>query len=158
MEKSGDNRKQFMDRGNIRISPEAPGINISTKVEPTAEQYAKIKEFIETIKDGNRFYVDIEDTKPHKVNYNGKISADRVVNDIRSYFETGKMPKGSEGSLSEFLYSKKINPGTNKFITPNDFDDYFYKIGKKKKFNRVEAYENDERVFVTNHQELMEFI
>lgn len=107
MEKSGDNRKQFMDRGNIRISPEAPGINISTKAEPTAAQYARIKEFVNSIKDGNRFYLDIEDTKPNKVTYNGKISADRVVNDIRTFFETGVMPKGSEGSLSEYLYSTK---------------------------------------------------
>lgn len=122
MEKSGDNRKQFMDRGNIRISPEAPGINISTKAEPTAAQYARIKEFVNSIKDGNRFYLDIEDTKPNKVTYNGKISADRVVNDIRTFFETGVMPKGSEGSLSEYLYSdKRDSNGNNLTVAQEEF-------------------------------------
>ena len=54
MESSGDNRKQFMDRGNIRLSPEAPGINISTSVEPTSAQYRGLKEFIRRNVKNNR--------------------------------------------------------------------------------------------------------
>jgi len=108
MEASGDNRKQFMDRGNIRISAEAPGINISTKAEPTAEQYRELKEFIrETQKnpdyDGTSFYVDLEDDTPHKISYTGKINADKIINDIKSYFKTGTMPEGS--GLDSFRYS-----------------------------------------------------
>lgn len=112
MESSGDNRKQFMERGNIRMSPEAPGINISTKKEPTSKQYQVLKEFIrETQKnpdyDGSSFYVDLEDDKPHKITYTGKINADRIVNDIKSFYSTGVMPEGS--GLDAFRYSAGIS-------------------------------------------------
>jgi len=122
MDASGDNRKQFMDRGNIRISPEAPGINISTKAEPTAAQYRELKEFIrETQKnpdyDGTSFYVDLEDTAPHKVAYAGKINADKIINDIKSYFKTGTMPEGS--GLDSFRYSLSDTKETSDILKEN---------------------------------------
>lgn len=111
MESSGDNRKQFMDRGNIRLSPEAPGFNISSRKEPTAAQYRMLKEFIREVKnnpeyDADRFYVDIETNKPNKIIYENNLNEDRIINDIKSYFETGEMPKQS--TLDQFRYSLDV--------------------------------------------------
>lgn len=111
MEASGDNRKQFMDRGNIRLNPEAPGFNISSKIEPTAAQYRELKEFIREVKrnpyyDASNFYVDIEDTHPNKISYANNLNEDRIINDIKKYYETGEMPQQS--SLNDFRYSKKV--------------------------------------------------
>lgn len=116
MEASGDNRKQFMDRGNIRLSPEAPGFNISSKAEPTAAQYRMLKEFIREVKnnpnkyDANRFFVDIETDKPNKITYENNLNEDRIINDIKSYFETGKMPEQS--TIDKFRYSLSV-PATD---------------------------------------------
>ena len=111
MEASGDNRKQFMDRGNIRLNPEAPGFNLSTKVEPTAAQYRELKEFIREIKknpyyDASRFYVDIEDTHPNKISYANNLNEDRIINDIKKFYETGELPQQS--NLNDFRYSKAV--------------------------------------------------
>lgn len=111
MEASGDNRKQFMDRGNIRLNPEAPGFNLSTKTEPTAAQYRELKEFIREVKnnpyyDASRFYVDIEDTHPNKISYANNLNEDRIINDIKKFYETGELPQ--ESSLNDFRYSIKV--------------------------------------------------
>ena len=121
MEASGDNRKQFMDRGNIRLSPEAPGFNISSQKEPTAAQYRMLKEFIREVKnnpeyDADRFYVDIETNKPNKIIYENNLNEDRIINDIKSYFETGEMPKQS--TLDQFRYSLDVK--YNDAYTNND--------------------------------------
>ena len=42
---------RFMNYGNIRIMGESPGIDISSKVEPTAEQYRQIKAFARNVAD-----------------------------------------------------------------------------------------------------------
>jgi hypothetical protein len=116
MEASGDNRKQFMDRGNIRLNPEAPGFNLSAKVEPTAAQYRELKEFIREIKrnpyyDASRFYVDIEDTHPNKISYANNLNEDRIINDIKRFYATGELPQ--ESSLNDFRYSKKVDSAGN---------------------------------------------
>lgn len=106
----GDTRYNFMKRGNVRISPEAPGINLAKSKKPTAAQYATIKSFIRdwVNEKFDVLHVDLEGDNHDvdKVTYRGKISADKVVNDLKDYYETGNVPKGSEGSLSEF-YSVK---------------------------------------------------
>ena len=112
MEASGDNRKQFMDRGNIRLNPEAPGFNISSKIEPTAAQYRELKEFIREVKrnpyyDASNFYVDIEDTHPNKISYANNLNEDRIINDIKKYYQTGELPQQS--SLNDFRYSIKVD-------------------------------------------------
>ena len=111
LEASGDNRKQFMERGNIRLSPEAPGINLLTSVEPTAAQYRELKEFIREIKkdpyyDDTRFYVDLEDTHPNKISYGGNLNEDRIINDIKNFYATGQMP---QPSVNDFRYSMEID-------------------------------------------------
>lgn len=113
MNTSGDNRKKFMDRGNIRLSPEAIGVNISAKAIPTDEQYDKLRDFIRWADGKGTFYVDLETSKPNKVVYEGKLNADKIVNDIKSYFNTGNVPEQSVVAQFHSLYSKKDSLGNN---------------------------------------------
>ena len=97
-----DSRKEFINRGNIRVSPEAPGINIAA--EPTAEQYQVIRDLIKSNPyNAQGFYVDIENKSKRidKIVYSGNVNADRVVNDIKHFFQTGEVrePSGLTGFL-----------------------------------------------------------
>lgn len=86
-----DSRKEFINRGNIRMSPEAPGINIAA--EPTSEQYQVIRKLIRENPSGREgFYVDIEDRnrRVEKLVYDGNVSADRVINDIKYFYKNGE--------------------------------------------------------------------
>lgn len=106
---AGDNRKEFINRGNIRMSPEAPGINIAS--EPTAEQYQVIRELIkDNPYNASGFYVDIEDKtkRVDKIVYSGSVNADKVVNDIKYYFANGKVREQSE--LSAFYSDRDLAP------------------------------------------------
>lgn len=98
---------EFMARGNIRVSPENPGINL--QVEPTEEQYRLIQDFVERVGFKEEcFSVDFDDKFGDVVEtleYNGKVSGRKVVSDIRYYFKEGKLPYRSE--LSQFRWSLK---------------------------------------------------
>jgi len=54
---------KFMGMGNIRIMAETPGIDIADTVEPTQEQYAKIRDFIRSKRDEEFFAVDFTEMK-----------------------------------------------------------------------------------------------
>lgn len=92
-----DSRKEFINRGNIRMSPEAPGINIAA--EPTSEQYQVIRKLIRENPSGREgFYVDIEDRnrRIEKLVYDGNVSADRVINDIKYFYKNGEVRAQSD--------------------------------------------------------------
>lgn len=97
---------RFMNGGNIRVMAETPGIDISNAVEPTREQYAKIRSFAQESAGKRFFNVDISDENGNSVgalSYDGRVSPDRVVNDIKHYFATGEIRQQSD--VSKFLYS-----------------------------------------------------
>ena len=87
---NGDNRLKFLNMGNIRVSPESPGINLS--VMPTEQQFAKLKEFIRQ-NNMRGFHVDFNRTNQSGTafskQYDPPTSADAIIEDIRSYFENG---------------------------------------------------------------------
>lgn len=92
-----DSRKEFINRGNIRMSPEAPGINIAA--EPTSEQYQVIRKLIRENPSGREgFYVDVEDRnrRIEKLVYDGNVSADRVINDIKYFYKNGEVRDQSD--------------------------------------------------------------
>lgn len=95
----------FMSRGNIRVSPELPGINL--QVEPTAAQYEKIADLVERLGWKEKsFSVDFDNQSGETVdtlNYEGNVSARKVVSDIRYYFKEGKVPQTSD--LAKFRYA-----------------------------------------------------
>ena len=100
---------RFMNDGNIRIMAETPGLDISSSVEPTKEQYATIKKFAREYGSKERYFaVDISDENGRVVGnyeYDGYVNADRVVNDIKYYFENGTIREQS--SIASFLQSER---------------------------------------------------
>ena len=95
---------KFMGEGNIRIMPESPGIDISSMAEPTKEQYATIRKFVREYAGKEYFNVDITDAEGMTIGnyqYEGRVNAERVVNDIKYFFENGTTREQS--SISQFL-------------------------------------------------------
>lgn len=112
-----DALNRFVNEGNIRISPESPGIDISATIEPTKEQYATIKKFIYAYEGKGYFCVDISDTSGRVVGsleYENRINPARVIGDIQHYYATGEIRQPS--SLSSFRYSlSKMNEQQNAY-------------------------------------------
>ncbi|HRF69887.1 MAG TPA: hypothetical protein PKV66_00490, partial [Candidatus Pelethenecus sp.] len=133
----GEALVEFMARGNIRVNPEYPGINL--QVEPTAEQYKQIGNLVETLGwSEETFSIDFDNSHGYNIDtleYDGKVSANKVISDIKFYFKEGKLPHQSD--LSKFRYSLK--------------DKYFYNLSdgqvkklvanntKFKKYTKVDA-------------------
>ena len=91
---------RFMSDGNIRIMAESPGIDIISGVEPTAEQYDAIRKFVNSrgAREG-KFFVDFSDKDGRpagKYSYQGSIRADRVINDIKYFYENGTTREQSD--------------------------------------------------------------
>lgn len=82
----------FMRAGNIRISPESGGINLS--VEPTPEQRSKLQSYIRT--NHGEVTVDFDDANGdtvHSIEYPSGTDPVRVLNDIKRYFTEGVKPE-----------------------------------------------------------------
>ncbi|MBQ9662206.1 MAG: hypothetical protein IJV40_03525 [Oscillospiraceae bacterium] len=85
---------RFVNQGNIRMMPEAPGFDVSAAHEPTAEQYRMIRTFVRESMDEDYFIVDIDGPDGYPVanlEYEGTIRPDRVINDIKYYYQTGEV-------------------------------------------------------------------
>lgn len=99
---------QFMGEGNIRISPESGGINLS--VMPTKAQLDTLSDFIS--KQRGEVILDLDTPGGDTVSsteYPRGTHANRVLADIKAYFEEGKQPYVSE--VSRFRYSlKNVSP------------------------------------------------
>lgn len=102
-----DAMNQFMARGNIRVMPESPGINL--QVEPTEEQYRQIQDLVERLGWKERYFsVDFDNANGDTIDnitYEGAVSARKVVADIKYFFKEGTIPHQSE--LSKFRFSLK---------------------------------------------------
>ena len=95
---------QFMSEGNIRISPESGGINLS--VMPTKAQLETLSDLIS--KQRGEVILDIDTVDGNTVSsteYPRGTHANKVLNDIKAYFEDGSTPRVSE--LAQFRYSLK---------------------------------------------------
>lgn len=94
---------QFMSEGNIRISPESGGINLS--VEPTKSQMDALTDFIS--KNRGEVILDLDTTDGQTVSsteYPRGTHSSKVLNDIKAYFKYGATPHVSE--VSQFLSLK----------------------------------------------------
>ena len=80
---------KYISEGNIRLMPEAPGINLMK--EPTSEQYEKLKDYIYYFLGRDKeFYVDISDTNGGIVKsfeYKSPTSVDLILLDIKDWFK-----------------------------------------------------------------------
>lgn len=98
---------RFMNQGNVRIMAESPGIDISNVTPLTKEQYATIRRFVNEARSEEYFNLDFSDERGNNlgsIEYEGRFTADRVLNDIRHFFETGEVRQLS--GLSAF-YSER---------------------------------------------------
>ena len=96
---------QFMSEGNIRISPESGGINLS--VEPTKSQMDALSDFIG--KNRGEVILDLDTPDGQTVSsteYPRGTHSSKVLNDIKAYFKDGTKPHVSE--LARFRDSKKM--------------------------------------------------
>ena len=94
---------QFMSEGNIRISPESGGINLS--VEPTKSQIDALSDFIS--KNRGEVILDLDTPDGQTVSsteYPRGTHSSKVLNDIKAYFKDGTKPHVSE--LTQFLSLK----------------------------------------------------
>lgn len=114
---------RFMNDGNIRIMAETPGLDIFAKLEPSKEQYATIRRFVNEYADGGYFAIDLSDESGNSVGtlqYEGNINPTRIVNDIKHFYETGEVREQSldrfRWSLTEAndRYMKAVNDGDEK--------------------------------------------
>lgn len=113
---------EFMGRGNIRVNPESPGINI--QIAPTEEQYKQIQSLVENLGwKEKEFTVDFDNAAGNNIDtlyYEGNVSARKVISDIRYFFKEGKIPYQSD--LAKFRYSLKANKAQKKAYTHKDAD------------------------------------
>ena len=80
---------EFMRQGNIRVSPESGGINLS--VAPTKAQETALSSFIS--KNRGEVIVDIDDANGNTIEtleFDFGTHSSRVLRDINNYFENGK--------------------------------------------------------------------
>ena len=113
---------EFMSRGNIRVMPEAPAINL--QIEPTDEQYRLIGDLVERLGwKEKEFTVDFDDEEGNtkdSLRYEGNVSWRKVVSDIRYYFKEGKVPHQSE--LSKYRYSLRSSLAAETQYTREEID------------------------------------
>ncbi len=84
---------ELMKKGNIRVSPEYPNINLQK--EPTTAQYIQIENMIKTL-NGKGFSVEIDNEKGYSIgtlDYDGYVNPKQVIEDMKYYFKTGKIEK-----------------------------------------------------------------
>ena len=141
---------EFMGRGNIRVSPENPGINI--QVEPTEAQYKMIKNMVETVGwQEKEFTVDFDNEKGNVVeslHYEGNMPSQKVVDDIQYYFKNGKLPHKSD--LSDFRYSLPVKDKQNT-LAESDFEQVLDHVDEFETVEEIKLY--FERVHETINSE-----
>ena len=131
---AGNNKRDFMADGNIRVNPESPGIELCK--EPTPEQYGTLKDALDYWESRGVFYVDCvtpEGSNIWNKEYNGDEVHD-VIDDLIDYFQNHQKPGGNdEGnpvlngySLRDFL-SESIE---NELVEPDDVDLSSFNIKK----------------------------
>ena len=112
---------QFMGEGNIRISPESGGINLS--VMPTKAQMDTLSDFIS--KERGEVVLDLDNTNGvtlSSTEYPKGTHSSKVLNDIKAFFETGATPQVSE--LGKFRYQLKSTDSAGRQLTEQQ-QEYF---------------------------------
>ena len=114
---------RFMNMGNIRVMAEGPGIDLFNGIEPTNQQYSKIREMILEYAKKGSFSVDFSDEKGYSsgsLNYDGRINADRIINDIKHFYATGELREQSD--VSRFHSDDGIKWSLQLANDESDFD------------------------------------
>ena len=110
----GGSLVQFMSEGNIRISPESAGINLSVK--PTKAQEQMLSDYIS--RERGEVIVDLDSLTGETISsteYPRGTHANKIIADIRNFFDKGETPTASE--LLRYRYSLEDNDRPNE-ISP----------------------------------------
>lgn len=119
--------QKFLDEGNIRLLDERGGINLS--VAPNAEQVSVLRDYINRHK--GEVIVDITDTNGMPVEtfeYNKGTASQKIINDLKEYFNNGTVPKISD--INKYRYSLRKDEKDAKSITNSDIQ-AIHSIGRK---------------------------
>lgn len=107
----------FMNMGNIRL--QTYGIDISAM--PNSKQISTLRAIIQRVmSEYDEFTVDFSKKNGYtdgSVTYPRNISATRIINDIKSYFESGKLPE-APSDLSGFRYALPEQDSEGSKLTP----------------------------------------
>ena len=104
---------KFMNEGNIRISPEVPGIEISNFSEPSNAQLDMIEQYAEKNKYSGYFVVDFCNKYGDNIGsleYEDYIDPAQIVEDVEEYFRTGELPIVNESSTEYNEQAKNEMP------------------------------------------------
>lgn len=118
-----DALNRFMRDGNIRIMAESPGIDVSTVAEPTKEQYATIRKFINEYAGKEYFNVDLSDESGRVIGsleYENHINSTRILNDIKHYFQTGEIREQSNADKFRYSLVGETNDGIEIYETSEE--------------------------------------
>ncbi len=107
----------FMNMGNIRL--QTYGIDISAM--PNSKQISALRGIIQRVmSEYDEFIVDFSTKNGYSdgsITYPKNIASSRIIFDIQSYFETGKLPE-EPSSLSDFRYALPETDSKGKALTP----------------------------------------
>ena len=115
----------FMKRGNIRIMPEGDGINLS--VRPTRAQENTLADFISRRR--GEVTLDIDNERGEtvvSVEYPRGTHSNKILQDIRNYFESGVEPTVSE--VQRFRYALPETDSTGETLSAEQRE--FFKDSK----------------------------
>ena len=111
---------QFMQEGDIRISPESGGINLA--VMPTKAQMDSLSDFIS--RERGEVILDIDDENGNTLSsteYPKGTHANKVLQDIRNYFQNGQTPQvGSEPTVQQFRLSPETRDANAQQLRSED--------------------------------------
>jgi hypothetical protein len=115
----GVDMNEFMNYGAIRMQPETPGFEMN--VEPTSEQYSRLYDYIDYLKETRTDNISIDIDKGNSYDsatYNINTPTSKIISDLKEYWRTGSFPKQSQ--FAEFRYSlSKQNEGWQSFLDKN---------------------------------------
>ena len=101
---------QFMRVGNIRLSPESGGINLSVK--PNEKQLPMLDRYITSFRGEVTLDIDnINGDTVLSVEYPKRTYSKRIINDIINYFDNGVIPE-QPSDLGQFRYSRRAADDT----------------------------------------------
>ncbi len=97
---------RFLDEGNIRIMPENGSLEISSRVEPTPEQYSAIRNYLAEHNEATIEFSDINGKSVDSKDYSNGVNPTQVVNDIKRFYQDGKIG-GSQVAMFRFSKESK---------------------------------------------------
>nr|MBR6100729.1 hypothetical protein [bacterium] len=142
--------QDFEDDGNIRLMPEQ-GVDIT--IEPTAEQYDKLYDYIDFVKERNgEVFVDLETETKNRENlqYNSKISTRKIINDIKEHFN--KNNDNIKYSLSQDSQGRELS---NEIIEKTQYSKIRDEEGKLEPFyhgsnKNIDVFDSTRKPFYNN--------